>query len=84
MARALAVRSLRVDAALAQAALEHWRRARVVLSRAGCHLWVFRSGNDPEHFVEFVEGGDIKSVCAARERASLENGGVELLVEVPL
>lgn len=84
MARALVMRSVELDEHAVGGELARWRTARASLEGSGCHLWIFRSPSDQRRFVEFVEGRDPSSVCAARQRAGLEDGDGELLIEVQL
>ena len=98
MGRALTVARLRVAPArqaeylAALAELEALGRAR------GRHLWVFRSGNDPDLFLEFSESGaveDHRAVAPAagreavlearlRELGARESSPEELWHELPL
>ncbi|HWP02558.1 MAG TPA: hypothetical protein VNL96_03815 [Gemmatimonadaceae bacterium] len=84
MARALVMRSIQLDERAVGSELARWRTARASLEASGCHLWIFRSASDQQRFVEFVEGRDPSSLCAARQRAGLEGGNVELFIEVQL
>jgi hypothetical protein len=78
--RALTVARLRVAPArqaeylAALAELEALGRAR------GRHLWVFRSGNDPDLFLEFSESGAGGGITAP----SLQAAGREAVLEARL
>ena len=54
------------------------RRRRAHAARAQVHLWAFEHADDPERFVEFVEGSDPAAVRAVGDDSALWLGVAEL------
>lgn len=83
MPRALTAEWRRVAPADQPAAAQQWRARRDLLTREGCHHWVFQSPSDPDAFLEFIEAGDVTIIEGARARAGMKPAA-EVLIELEL
>lgn len=71
MARALSMRRRSVTAGDERRYLAERSREAGLFETAGDHLWIFRSEDQPEVFLEFRESGDAARLAAMDPTAEL-------------
>jgi hypothetical protein len=83
MGRALTAEWTRVPESGRDAAMAQWSRRREQVGTHGCHYWVFASPDEPDAYLEFVEGRDAAVLARARAAAGLP-ASIPILTEVEL